>query len=675
MNIVEIRGLDFNYHNGKVNIPVFKSFNMAIRAGEFVAIKGPSGSGKSTLLYLITGLLKFSRGTIFLDGKNISRLKDLDLSVLRNVRVGFIFQQFHLLAKSTVLDNILLPTLYPIEEKKAKGNRREAAEKLALELGIGDRLSHWPNQLSGGQQQRVAIARALINDPEIILADEPTGNLDSKSTEQMMNILKGLHAKGKTIVLITHDDEVARAASRILTFKDGKIIGEEGGDKRQGNFRDHQPPLASGQMTIRKTNWLAQGPKLFPVSLANIFRNKVRSLLTMLGIVVGVAAVCSMITLGTFTKDKILDSYASLGVNTFLFRGWPNWNLKATDLFSIKFQSFNWEKELLPLRDIFPDIQLISPSMTSWNSTVTFAGQAIDREPKVVGISEDGLHLLGRELIAGRNFSSYHIERKDFVCIIGFDIGKRLFSNMSPLGQIIHISQDESSFACQVIGVLATKTSNKDLERPNLQVYIPFSLFQVVSDSWWQAQIRSAIIQVRPGSDLEKVGKAIQGLFEQKYGKSGRFQVNSDSILIAQMEKFLNLFLILLVAIALVSLVVGGMGIANMMLVTVSERFKEIGIRKSLGATNLSIRNQFLLESVFLCSIAGVMGVVLGIVVYQGAIYGASQLIPKLQFQWVLNPIAIGLSLLSIVAVGVLSGLVPAIKAEKLQVVDALRSE
>ena len=654
-----------------MEIPIYKNFNLEVERGDFVAIKGPSGSGKSTLLYLMAGLLKVDRGSVLVDGRNIHRMSDMELSLLRNRTMAFVFQQFHLLPKTTVMENILLPTFYPIEQTSQGGDAKERAIQIAADLGLESHLHHLTNQLSGGQQQRTAIARALINDAEIILADEPTGNLDSKATANIISILCELNKKGKTIVMITHEDEVAKVASKIYFLRDGAL---EQMDDTENIVCFEQSATDPFIQRVRGNIPFSKYFKVIPLAIANSFRNKTRTLLTMLGIVIGVAAVCSMVTLGNFTKNKILDSYAEMGVNTIIFSGHQNWNLKATDQFPAKYRFFDWEAEILPLKKIFTTIQLISPRLSSWRSTVTYAGKTIENEPRLVGISEDGLEVLNRNVVAGRGISKFNVERKHIVCVIGHGIAKMLFKNTSPLDKIIHISQNESTFACKVTGVLESKTSNKGWSKLNLQIFVPFTVFQSVGH-WWNSQIKEVTIRFHPGTDIELAGNSIKKFFEQKYGVSGRFNVNSDSILVAQMKKFLTLFSVLLVAIASVCLLVGGMGITNMMLVSVSERLKEIGIRKSVGATHSSIRYQFLFESVFLCLVAGLLGILVGVMSYQGAIWGASKLIPKLEYEWVFDPVAMLLSLISIVAVGICSGMAPAIKAERLQVVDALRSE
>ena len=667
--VVEIKDLYFAYYKGKVQLPIFQSFHLDIKRGDFVTIKGVSGSGKSTLLHLIAGLLKFQKGQIFLSGNPIHQLEDLDLSILRNRHIGFVFQQFYLLPKLTALENILLPTFYPIEERKSD-DFKDRIKQLARQLDIEDRLSHRPNELSGGQQQRVAIARALINDPDILLADEPTGNLDSSSTQQILKLLQMLHSQGKTIILITHEEASTQFASQVLTLKDGQLMYTK-------TNKIHTRVIPSRENTKRdtysKTNELSQLLKIFKLSLTNAFQNKVRSLLTMLGVAVGVAAICSMTTLGSFTKEKILESYARLGVNTFTFIANYSWP-KPTDKVTLRFQSFDWETELLYLKTVISDIHRISPYLTDWGLSAIFAGQSIENTSTLRGISEDGLDIIDRYLLAGDKINAYHVEKKIPVCVIGFEIGKRLFSNISPIGQMLYLSKrDYNTFACQVIGILEDRKSNSSFN-PNLEIYIPFTVFQMFSDRY-RARITRAIVQVKEGRDIERVGSAVKNFFETKYGNPDIFYIGSDSLLLAHIKKFLSLFSILLAMIALTCLLIGGVGIANMMLVTVSERFKEIGIRKSIGATNLSIRNQFLLESIILCGIAGAVGIVLGICFYQSVIYAATQFIENIEFVWIFDPIALLLSFVSILVVGILSGLFPAMKAEKLQVIDALRNE
>ena len=662
MKIVEIRDLYFRYEQSKK--PLFQSFNMDIERGDFVVIDGISGSGKSTLLYLIAGFLKSQKGQVVVNGSFIHQLKDLDLSVFRSQFMGFVFQEFYLLPQLTVLENILLPTFYVMKDKKS-GYFTDRAKSLADQLGIKDCLLHKPYQLSGGQSQRVAITRALINDPDILLIDEPTGHLDTISTQRVLELFQKLHLQEKSIILVTHEKNIN--SSRVLTLKDGQLIS-----KKIKN--DFNKLLQRGSMDFKESNYLGKSQiflKTFLLSLKNISQNKMRSLLTMLGVVIGVATIFSMISLGNFTKSKLLNSYAYLGVNSFTFIGDYNWP-KIISQVNIPFQSFDWKTELLYLKQKFSGIHRVSPYLIDRDLTVIFSGLSIEDTPALIGVSKDGLDIIDRSLLAGSYINSHHVEGRHSVCVIGFEIGERLFSNVSPIGQMLYLSKrDYNTFACQIIGLLASQASNGP-SNPNLEVYIPFTVFQMFS-SVSEGQIKRILIQVREDKDIQEMGKVVQNFFESRY--DGIFYIGSDGLLLEQARKNLNLFSVLLGIIALVSLLVGGTSIANMMLVTVSERFKEIGVQKAIGATNSSIRNQFLLESIILCGIAGVMGIILGLCIYQSAIYRASQFINNLEFQWVFDSTAFLLSFLSILLVGILSGLFPAMKAEKLQVIDVLKSK
>jgi macrolide transport system ATP-binding/permease protein len=668
--MLELRQISHSYAVAGENLSILSGVDLSLAKGAMAAIQGPSGSGKSTLLYLIGCLQKVQRGQLLIDGVDVADLSEESLALFRNQKIGFIFQQFHLLPKATVLENILLPSQYPSETASVGPAQREKARELAALVGLGDRLDHRPNQLSGGQQQRVAIARALMNDPALILADEPTGNLDSKSSAQIMDLLRSLNTQGRTILLITHDGEVAAKCKTIHHILDGKFT-------EAPRLPPPAAPSAWRAPSLRlspRRAWKIARSQL-PMAWSNLGRNKVRTLLTMLGITIGIAAVLSMVTLGQFTKDKILASYAELGVNTVAFYGYRNWQQKATDIVPGVFNSFDWRGDLAPLPRIFPEIARVSPLMMTWQGNARFGGKIVENEVRVMGVSEEAMSITNREVLRGRNFTKYQVEKNSAVCLVGHEIAEKLLKSTTGLGQVLLVDMNDSTFSCQIIGVLAPTSSNKEWAKPNLQVIVPYTFFQKVVKEPWYKEINNVLIQLKPQADVEKIGKSIQAFFELKYGKSGHFRVDSDSVLLAQMKRFLTLFTLLLTFIALVSLAVGGIGITNMMLVSVSERFREIGLRKALGATPASIRLQFLLEALLTCGIGGLLGLIFGMAGYHAILFGASKLVSKLEFTFLVDWMAVALSLSAILLVGVLSGLFPALKAERLQVIEALRSE
>lgn len=675
MKMIEVQNLCFAYKSKKCNLPVFQDLNLNVARGDFVAIKGLSGSGKSTLLHLIAGLLKPQKGTISINGSNIGQCSDLELSLLRNQTYGFVFQHCYLLPYLNVLENILLPIFYPIEFKE-QNFQKWRVEDLAHQLDLTDKLLSYPHELSGGQQQKVAMARAFINDPSLILADEPTGHLDSQSTNQVMRIFQDLNVKhSKTILMMTHEPSVFKFASKILTLTESRLI------ERWSKIQKHlYKPLNKNKNKQRngkqknQISLFAQMLKLIPLCLTNILQNKIRSLLMVMGIIVGVASLYVIFALGGFVKQNILEGYRDVGANTFILRGSSNWQLKAMDVFPVQFAFFDWEKEILPLKSIFSGIQRLSPYLEGWETSVNFAGQSIDKEVRLVGVSEEGLTILNRQLLAGIGINAYHVEKRDSVCVIGFEVGERLFRNTFPIGQILSISQQSyNTFTCRVIGLLESKTSHRGYSKSNLQVFVPFTVYQMFNE-YWDWQITNVLMQVKDGRDIQGMGLALQNLFAARYGSSGIFEVDSDNFLLQQMQMFLGLLAILLTGVVLMMLWVGASGITHQMLVSLLERIQDIGLRKAIGATHASLRHQFLLEALILSGLGGLLGLMLGLLISHFVIYMASLWVEGVVFEWMIEPYAILLSVCSICVVGILSGWIPAMKAKNLQVIDRMTS-
>ena len=670
--LLTVSDLDFSYQMDGQRVGILNQVNFQIRRGEFVAIQGPSGSGKSTLFYILGCLLRPTSGKVSFEGADLSKLTGDQAAYLRNQKIGFIFQQFHLLPRATVLDNIMLAATYPMEMARSKQAAVERATRIAERLGLGDRLQHLPNQLSGGQQQRVAIARALMSDASLILADEPTGNLDSRNAAEILRIFDELHAQGRTIIVITHDSEVAQRCDRILTVRDGVVFG--GGDPSA-----MVPDVATSSAMTLPSNWSNSGLllsiKALPGAVRNLIRNRTKSLLTMLGIIIGIAAVLAMISLGEFTKRRIMEGFEALGVNKLVVRGYPNWERKATDESMREFGGFKWDTDLKPLRRLFPEIHLLSPVLSNWQNTVTAGGRSVSENVRLRGVNHEYAAITNIKMAEGRWLTPYHVDQRGLVCVLGSELATQLFQGLPTVGQMITVSVDaERSLPCRVIGVAMPQKTNQEWNRPNTQISVPYTLYQAVS-GYGGSQMYQFAVQVRPDADVEKTGRKIKAYFEQRYGRSGRFMVDTEGTLVAQTKRFLNIFAILLAAIAFLSLLVGGIGIHNMMLVSVTERIKEIGLRKAVGATSRSIRLQILMESMALCAAAGVIGIGSGFAATELMIFGATKFVPKLKFEWVLDPFAMVIAVVSIFAVGMFSGMVPARRAERLQVIEALRAE
>lgn len=699
---LRVAGLRHSYRIGGRATPVLHGLDFTISRGEFVAVQGPSGSGKSTLFYLMGGLLRADEGEIWIDGEAFHGRNRDELAILRNRKIGFVFQQFHLLPGANVLENILLAAKYPLETAHVGEVDVARAKRLAERLGIAEQLHQMPNQLSGGQMQRVAIARALMNDVPLLLADEPTGALDSKTAADTLELFRELNREGRTVLLITHDNEVAAQCGRVLRIRDGRLLEEDSPHarndegaatsssaepRRRERAQPVQPPEAeaipSGPKGAIKSSVKKQAAALshgtwrlglgvLPEAVANIRRNKLKSLLTMLGVVIGISAVLAMTTLGTYVKKRLLESYEALGVNKLGLGGYRNWRLKASDNVTTSFESFDPERDVARLPEVFPDVELISPILNmNRMPTLLYGGNSLSDKVRVFGVNESYFEITNLSVGQGRPFNAFHIQNRSPVCIVGADIVERLFGGRNPVGEFMTVNMsDDMVFPCRVWGALAPKMVNDDWQNPGWHVYMPWTYLYVMSP-----RINDLTARARSGTDISELSDAIKAYYEHKYGMAGQFWVNSDATLVDQTKRFMNLFTILLGAIASLSLLVGGIGINNMMLVSIAERLREFGLRKALGATDRSLRYQVLAESLCLCVVAGLIGLVIGFGAYEALIYGASKFSDKIEFRWVIEPWSVLLSSVAIVSVGILSGFVPAMRAEKLQVMEALRSE
>lgn len=668
---IDVHGLTFTYPAAVAQQPALSSISLSIDAGDFVALIGRSGSGKSTLVSFLGGMLRPPPASLFFSGVDAASLSDLDFAILRNRYFGFVFQQFHLVPRMTVLDNILLPAVCsPVAVNMSKMKVR--ASDLARQVGIEDCLGKMPSQLSGGQQQRVAIARALLMEPRVIIADEPTGSLDSQNGAEILGMLEQANRAGATVIVVTHEQDVAAHCRRVVEMRDGRIAADSKPSPcgPQGAKAEGSPGLTD--LGLRQKAWSVGWQSPASV-LFNLRRNWIRSLLTMFGVTVGIASVLAMTTLGEYSKQSILKSYEVLGANKISFRAWPNWERRASDQVKEEFEEFT-ERDNLTVARLFPDLEALSPEVAVWNSSALAGGLTME-SINLRGVGEAYLNITNRRVVRGTAISRRQVELASPVCVLGYEVMAQLFRRSDPIGSILFIRTNEVQFSCRVVGILEHVSLPDAKPQPDEQVFIPYTYARVALGKGWESRVFSVVGRVRPGADVERLSKGIQSYFQVKYGRSVRFVVGGDEVVIAQAKRFLGVFSMLLGSIAAVALLIAGTGLTNMMLVSVAERYREIGIRKAVGATDAWIRRLFLGESISLCLVAGLFGLGLGFAVYQTLIWLASKATDKVEFGWIVLPGALALSFAGIVAIGLLSGIVPAIRAQRLQIVEALRSE
>lgn len=641
--MIKLENISKTFKFGENEIYALKNINLTIQKGEFVAIIGQSGSGKSTLMNILGALDTPSSGSYFIDGREISRFDLDELAMLRSKKFGFVFQRYNLISTLNSMQNVALSAVYAGVEKSV---REAKANEILSDLGLGDKTQNLPNKLSGGQQQRVSIARALINGGEIILADEPTGALDSKSGIKVMEIIKNLHEKGHTIILVTHDSNIAEWANRIIEIKDGEILSDTKKSELKFELKEQNLP--------QKREFSANFDRFkesFKMSISSIFAHKLRSILTMLGIIIGVMSVICVIALGKGSQEQIMSSIKRIGTNTIeIFPG-----SGFGDMRSGRIKTLTRDDASYLAKQNFLDY---STPNTNTSGVITYANKNINGSLR--GGGKDSLAVNGITLQSGRTFSADDIENSRAVVIIDQNAKNELFADENPIGKTIFFNRRPLS----IIGVAAPNDAFGSSE--NVRIYAPYT--SVINNITGDRYIHSITVKVKDDIDSQAAEERVKKLLSQKHGKSDFFTFNSDTIK-QTVESTTQTMQLLIASIAAISLIVGGIGVMNIMLVSVTERTKEIGIRMAIGARKSDIMQQFLIEAVLLCVLSGIIGVILAF--FAGEIFNWLNLDFVMRFS--VAPVV--LSLVASSAIGIIFGYIPALQASKLNPIDALLQE
>lgn len=643
-HIIEIKNLNKFFGEGENRVHILKNIHLEIEQGDFIAIIGASGSGKSTLMNIIGCLDTASSGSYQIAGKETAKLSADQLSELRQQRFGFIFQRYNLLSTLSAQENVALPAVYT---GMAKAQRLQRAAQLLEKLGLGNKIDNKPNQLSGGQQQRVSIARALMNGGDIILADEPTGALDSKSGETVMQILQQLHQEGHTIILVTHDKHIAQFANRIIEIKDGEIIQ----DQRQSL------QITARKMTQTTTNrgWQFYRDQFFEalnMSINAIIAHKLRSLLTMLGIIIGITSVVCVVALGNGSQQKVLQNINSLGTNTMdIYNGTGFGDRRAESMQNLTVN----DSEALMRQ---PYIESVTPN-SSVSGTLTYRNNAFTAQ--VRGVSEQYFNVKGIQTVAGQLFSGEQVKQNQSVAVIDQNTQKRIFQDRNPLGQIIMINKKP----LKVIGIVDIQNV-MGVNRESLNIWIPYTT--AMNKISGEKKISSITVKVNQGISTAAAEKNVTALLLSRHGKKDFFILNTDSIK-QTIESTTNTMKLLISSIALISLIVGGIGVMNIMLVSVTERTKEIGIRMAIGAKQQNILQQFLIEAVLVCLVGGIIGIILSGLI--GFLFNRFMS----EFTMLFSTFSIVVAVLCSTLIGIIFGYVPAKNAAKLNPITALSQE
>jgi macrolide transport system ATP-binding/permease protein len=693
--VIEIRDVVKTYQLGDVEVHALVGVSLAIERGAFVAIMGASGSGKSTLMNILGCLDRPTSGRYLLEGVEVAALGEPSLARIRSLRIGFVFQNFNLLARTSAAENVALPLFYSGRMLDSDAHVRDA---LAT-LGLADREQSYPSQLSGGQQQRVAIARALINDPTILLADEPTGNLDSKTSEDILATIQNFNrSRGLTVVLVTHEPDIAAFADRVITMRDGAIVADElQAARRAGTVSYGAPTVAEQVAPLSDITapqpiggvWLFTRMALLAAARA-LVRNKMRSGLTMLGVFIGVAALIAMVAVGQGANAAVEAQIESLGTNLLIVLPGATTSSGARGGFGSASTLTVSDAEAIKREDAaVAEVAYQSRSVgqvqygnKNWNTSIQ-------------GVPPSYFRVRNWEVANGRLMDDEDERNASRVCLLGQTTVENLFgAGVNPVGATIFVK----NVPMEVIGVLESKGQSGFGQDQDDTVFLPFStaeqkvigvsapapvetpgrvVFPPAPNPFGiqpklAGYVNIIFVQAASTEMVPTALKEVTHTLEQRHhvppGQPNDFDVRNISDITQAAESSSQIMALLLASVASISLLVGGIGIMNILLVSVTERTREIGIRMAIGARRIHVLLQFLIEAVLLSVIGGSLGVITGSII--------SWIISSVaQWPTLLSPVAMVGAFLFSAVVGVFFGYYPARRASLLNPIEALRFE
>lgn len=640
--LIDLRDVTKVYRRGDVETPVLHGVSLTIHDGEFVAIVGASGSGKSTLMNILGCLDRPTGGRYLLDGTDVGTLEGDGLAALRRDVFGFVFQQYNLLADATAAENVEIPAIYAGMPGRARAQR---ARDLLERLGLGDRAGHRPSQLSGGQQQRVSIARALMNGGRIILADEPTGALDTASGAEVMALLRELNAQGHTVIVITHDPDVAAQARRRVRITDGVIVADEG---EGGPAEDVATPPRQPR---RPASLFADVGETARMALRSMRNNVFRTVLTLLGIVIGVGSVIAMLGIGAGAKQDIVGRIEAMGTDLLLVRpGGPDQRGRG-DVATLVPADADALRDLDGVASVVPE--------STGSATLRFGN--LDHRTQITATTQDYAVARNWPVDAGVFFTATDVREYAPVVLLGKTVAGALFPDgANPVGRYVLIK----NVPFQVIGVMSAKGATSWGRDQDDVAFVPLTTGGL--RLFGTHYLGSLTVQVAATADIDAVQARVEDILRARHGTED-FRVRNMASLLETVSQTQDTFTLLLGSIAAISLLVGGIGVMNIMLVSVTERTREIGIRMATGARAANIQLQFLTEVLVICCAGGLLGVAGGL----GAAWVIGQFGTPVAVT--LPPVILAFSCAA--ATGLTFGYLPARKASRLDPVVALSSD